>query len=544
MKINKQFLTLVLITLAAFLVRFIYSSTYPPLLWDEASLGYNAFSILKTGRDEYGSLLPLIFKSFGDYKPGLYVYLSMPFIALLGLNQLAVRLPSILLGSLTPLLLYKLIIAINPKKKKLAIISAFLLAITPFHIHFSRAAWETNIFTFQLVLASLAFTNYVNTKKIKYLLLSSTIFGLSLYTYQSAKMMSLLIIIFLFAHNIKTIFKNPKKIITAFILPLAVFAIPIATRLLTTTDSNRLEVLSIFSYPRSEAEKQQLISYSSPLNYQLYNNQAIFFIRSTLSRYLNHLSPNFLFFKGDWQNPRHSAIYTGVLLLPSILFLPLGLISLKTSRKLDLFFLIWLLIAPIPPSLTRDSLSAVRSASLVIPLTYFTAKGIIYFSKVFNKFLPTIKYLIITAYLLSFIYYGDLYLNHTVKTNQSDYLYGYKHAVEYINQNKQKYDKVYLTDFYGQPYIYYLFFSHYPPNKFQQQANLETDSTDVGKINNIDNIYFHSIPYNQNQTQDLIIYSKDEIWRQQLDKLPNFNELFDPIGVTNKQAQFYAYPKN
>jgi len=108
----------------------------------------------------------LIFKSFGDYKPGLYVYLSIPFIAIFGLTQLAVRLPSILLGSITPLLLYFLIISINPKKKKLAILSAFLLAITPFHIHFSRAAWETNIFTFELVLASLLFTKFFNTKNI------------------------------------------------------------------------------------------------------------------------------------------------------------------------------------------------------------------------------------------------------------------------------------------------------------------------------------------------------------------------------------------
>jgi len=544
MKTNKQLLILVLITFIAFLVRFIYSSTYPPLLWDEAALGYNAFSILKTGRDEYGSFLPLIFKSFGDYKPGLYVYLSIPFIAIFGLNQLAVRLPSILLGSLTPLLLYKLIIAINPKKKKLAIISAFLLAITPFHIHFSRGAWETNIFTFQLVLASFTFIKYFNTKKVKYLLISSLIFGLSLYTYQSAKMMSLLIIVLLSAQNLKTIVKNPKKLVTLFILPLAVFTIPIAARLVTATDSNRLQVLSIFSYPRSDIEKQQLISYSSPLKYQLYNGNTVFFIRSTLSRYLNHLSPNFLFFKGDWQNPRHSAIYTGVLLLASIIFLPLGLLSCRPVSKLDMFFLTWLLIAPIPSALTRDSLSAVRSACLVIPLTYFTVKGIIYLSKIFKKHLLSFNLSLLTAYLLTFIYYGDLYLNHTVKTNPSDYLYGYKHAVEYINQNKPKYDQVYLTDFYGQPYIYYLFFSQYPPGKFQQQANLETDSTDVGKINNIDNIYFHSIPYNQNQTQDLIIYSKDEVWRQQLDKLPNFNVLFDPIGVINNQAQFYAYPKN
>ena len=69
-----------------------------PLLWDEAALGYNAYSILETGRDEYGQILPIIFKSFGDYKPGFYVYLTLPFIKVFGLNELSVRLPSIILG--------------------------------------------------------------------------------------------------------------------------------------------------------------------------------------------------------------------------------------------------------------------------------------------------------------------------------------------------------------------------------------------------------------------------------------------------------------
>jgi len=357
-------------------------------------------------------------------------------------------------------------------------------------------------------------------------------------------MMSLLIILLLFTSHLKEIYNNHRNILIYFILPLTIFTIPIAFRLLTTTDTNRLKVLSIFSYPRQISEEQQLISYSSPLQYKLFNGKIAFFARSIISRYLNHLSPNFLFFKGDWQNPRHSAIYTGVLLLPSIIFLPLGLITFKRINKLDIFFLFWLLIAPIPPSLTRDSLSAVRSASLVIPLTFFIAKGIFYLKKIFIKHEFLFNLFLTVTFSLSFIYYGDLYLNHTVKTNPSDYLYGYKQAIDYINKNKQKYKNIYLSDFYGQPYIYYLFFTKYPPLEFQQQANLKTKSTDVGKIEQIDNITFHSISFRPDQTNNLIIYSKDEVWRQQLDKLVDFNDLFDPIGIINNQAQFYAYPKN
>ena len=72
---------LILITLLSFLLR-VVNINFPPLLWDEAALGYNAYSIIKTGMDEFGKFLPLIFKSFGDYKPGLYVYLAIPFVKL------------------------------------------------------------------------------------------------------------------------------------------------------------------------------------------------------------------------------------------------------------------------------------------------------------------------------------------------------------------------------------------------------------------------------------------------------------------------------
>ena len=95
MKKNNNFYFYLVIFIISFVIRYISIQT-TPLLWDEASLGYNAYSILKTGRDEYGTFLPIIFKSFGDYKPGLYVYLCLPFVYILGLNELSVRLPSII----------------------------------------------------------------------------------------------------------------------------------------------------------------------------------------------------------------------------------------------------------------------------------------------------------------------------------------------------------------------------------------------------------------------------------------------------------------
>ena len=87
--------------IAAALRLFALGSNPPGLYWDEVSLGYNAYSILKTGHDEHNRFLPIdTFKAFGDYKPPGYIYATVPSIALFGLNNFAVRLPSALAGTL------------------------------------------------------------------------------------------------------------------------------------------------------------------------------------------------------------------------------------------------------------------------------------------------------------------------------------------------------------------------------------------------------------------------------------------------------------
>src|SRR3990167_9276367 len=136
MKINK--LLIIALFIASILRLWNLGNIPPSLTPDEASLGYNAYSILKTGRDEYGKFLPIIFKSFGDYKPGLYVYLSVPFIASLGLNEFAVRLPGAIAGVISVWLLYLIVGLLFPKNKSQAIISAFIMAVNPWSIYFSR----------------------------------------------------------------------------------------------------------------------------------------------------------------------------------------------------------------------------------------------------------------------------------------------------------------------------------------------------------------------------------------------------------------------
>ncbi len=536
----KKNIFLIFIFFLAFFIR-IYSINTTPLLWDEASLGYNAYSILKTGHDEYGTFLPIIFKSFGDYKPGLYVYLCLPFVYLFGLNDLSVRFPSIILGSLLPIILYFLIKEINPKAQKTAVISSLITVFNPYNIHFSRGAWETNILTFELVLASYLFFKYINKKNIKYLLISSIIIGLSLYTYQAGKMISLFLVIILFLINLK--YLNFKKYFLYFILPLGLFALPIAYGLLFNSNSNRLQVVSLFSYPRSDEESQMIKSETSPIDYQIFHSQPIFFLRNFLIRYFNHFSPRFLFFEGDWQNPRHSAPYIGLLLYPSIIFLAIGLFTSLSQIKIDklnLFFLLWLLVAPFPSALTRDSVQSVRAMSFSVPLIYFISYGIFF---VLNKYRHLfVKLFIVFIYLISFVYYGDLYLNHMVIKSPVDFLYGYKNAIDYVSTHQKKFKDIYITDYYGQPYIYYLFYKKYPPSLYQKQAKLEDQNLDTGKVKTIDNIHFQTAHFDflKDHKGTMGIFAQEEIYRQDVDKKNEFSQL-TPISQIGNISTFYAY---
>src|SRR6266404_5968345 len=124
--LRKRWVVLLLVLLVALFLRVYKIDSNPPgLTPDEATLGYNAYSILKTGKDEYGTFLPIIFKSFGDYKPGLYIYFTAPFVAVFGLNETSVRLPSVVAGTITVFLIY-LVTKELFGKEKLAFISLFV----------------------------------------------------------------------------------------------------------------------------------------------------------------------------------------------------------------------------------------------------------------------------------------------------------------------------------------------------------------------------------------------------------------------------------
>ena len=105
---RKNSFFLIIILLIAFILRFWQLGSIPMSLnWDEAAWGYNAYSIGREGRDEFGVSYPYKYiESFGDFKPPVYAYLASIPVKFLGLNEFATRSPSALFGFLTVLLTY------------------------------------------------------------------------------------------------------------------------------------------------------------------------------------------------------------------------------------------------------------------------------------------------------------------------------------------------------------------------------------------------------------------------------------------------------
>lgn len=255
---------LVIILALSFFLRFYKLNVNPPSLdWDEASLGYNAYSILKTGADEYGNRLPLSFRSFDDYKPPVYVYLDVPSIAVFGLNETGVRFPSALFGFLSVVVVYFLVKQIfetfeNDKKEKLALISAFFWGVSPWSLQFSRAAFEANVGLFFFLLGFWLFLKALRNPKL--VIVSVVSFVLSVYSYHSFRLIVPLFAVGCLVYFWKEVWHSKKYYLVAFVVALLA-CLPIALSFVGSSGSAaRLSMVSLF--PTKASQITPLRNYS------------------------------------------------------------------------------------------------------------------------------------------------------------------------------------------------------------------------------------------------------------------------------------------
>lgn len=483
---SKRNIILTLIIILAASLRFYKLGQVPVSLdWDEVSMGYNAWALMTTGKDEFGNSWPLTIRSFNDYKPPLYTYLLIPSLKIFGRTEFAIRFPSALAGTLTVLATYFLIrklfsehseYSVNQKFRlsearkvrlsgapstpsfpnNIAIIATFLLSISPWHLQFSRIAFEANLGLFWFVTGIWLFLKSIREKN-RFLILSVLSFGLGMMSYHSNRVATpimILVLAILFKRELVEIWGRCKLLI----------AVSMAMILGITF----LIGYTVFYQKVGQARfmETSFISTSD-------NGGILEYGRKFLMGYLDHYNLKFWFLNGDGVG-RHRAPDFGLLYLWELPLLAagfIGLISRSASwrRQIKLLFA-WFLLAPVAAALVKGAPSAVRSLLFLPTFQIFEAVGAVWVISLIRR-IGLIRRILLAAFCLLMVtfevtYYFYQYYRRGPAEQAKDWQYGYKQLVGKLAEEDWKYEKIMVTTVYDQPYIYFLWYGNYEPGKW------------------------------------------------------------------------------
>lgn len=451
MKKNNLLLLIILIITGAVL-RFTLLGQFPPSPnWDEVSLGYNSYSLLLTGRDEWGITLPTIFRAYGDFKLPGFVYLLTPFVGLFGLSSVTIRSLSALAGSLSIFLVYFLGIRIT-KNRLIAIVSAFLMCVSPWSFFVSRVALEANLGLFLFLLGACLLIS-------KRLSLAIVFLGLSAWTYNSFRIFTPLFLI-----GYLLIQKKDIKLSIIHYLLFTILFVPIFIQLGSTSGQARFYWTTILD---SGAIARINELQSRPGGRLVYNKLTYFGVVFA-QNYLRHFSPSQLFIKGP-TNYQFSVPNHGLLFIVALPFFYLGLLRVTRSKTLAL----WLIVGPIASSATRDSPHVLRSITMLPIFIFFTSMGVEWLHRKFKViFVPQLFAL--TCLILS-IFYLHTYTTTYPRDYSWSWQYGHAQVAEYIQNNYENYDQIIITKRYGEPHEFLNFFLSTPPADYQSSPTKKWD---------------------------------------------------------------------
>ena len=504
---NKNKILLTFIIMFSFIIRFCNFTNLPPSLFaDEVDAGYQAVNFNRYGTDYYGNKLPIHFQSFSDWRTSAYIY-SIALCQKLGFNQdISVRLPSVIFGTLSVLLIFLI------TKSKIA---AFLMTISPWAIHYSRTGFEVSGMIMCLLAGIYFFQKFIDQPKYQNIYLSIFFFCLSPYFYSTAKFILPLILLILIIIWFKNILKINKAPFFYGLIFCTLLLLPLSIDTLRGRSGFRFSYIGIFTEPHREQIVDTLryedvllthpneIGVKTPLISYFLHNKYQLVINRFINNYLSSFSTEFLLLKGD-DNIRHGFGGHGLLYILDIIFVFIGLYYyFKNPTKIGTLFFVLLIIAPIPFSLTRDSSSAhaTRLILMLPSLIYFTCIGI---SK---------KYFLLILYFISFLNFWHYYSVHYPQASASVWHSGMKETILSINHTSGK--NIYFSDSF-EPFLpfflyYYPYYSNTPLN--QKLSHFQNDYFDgqlldnqyyFGHINwtsvpkNNSNIYI--IPQNEYQT--------------------------------------------
>jgi len=460
------------ILMVAMTLRFVGLSALPPsLYWEEVALGYDAYSISKTGKDIHGNFLPLVaFPSFGDYKPSLYFYSLVPFLPLFGLSSEAVRLPSALAGVGIVALVY---LIGRRWSESVGVWSALLCAVQPWSLQVSRTGFETNLATFLLVLGIwLGMSAQQYPRRAFFAVISLC---MSMYAYHSARIVApllglLLGVWWLHAWGIrskKVIVRSLMLFLTALLLTL-----PILTAFSSPEVRKRVEETGLFAgtvlAQRSNTEIEQA---GGGFWARVLHHRFLVGAGMLAEQYLANFDLSFLFLKGDG-NLRHTTGMFGALYPWEVITVTAGILSFSAKRKKYFLFLLgWILIAAIPASLTSVSPHALRFLSAAPAFSLLGGLGVVWVANKlrWQRLVFSVMIVVIVGSVFSLARYG--WIHHRVVA-ANEYQYGYQELFTFLEQERRPNERVLVSRYQGRPSMYYLFYTKTDPKVAQAEASV------------------------------------------------------------------------
>ena len=481
MKMNNliKYLLIIILGLALFLRVFKLDTVPPSLSWDEADVGYNAYSIANYANDEWGNYLPLVFKSFEDDKNPVHIYATAVFVKILGLSDLSVRLPVAVFGTLNVLLIFFLGKRIF-RSSWVGILAALFLAISPYNIQFSRFNHEADFALFFFMAGLLMFLKGIEQKN--YLLsLSFLSFGLGLLSYHSSKVVIPVVVLSL----VVLYWRQLMHVKGYFIVGCLLIALVLGAFLLNPAlfGTSRLKQTQI---PRSKVLEAPLFKSTQ--------SEFLGWLQVVGERYFSHFSPEYLFVSGD-KIARHSSQGVGEFYKLDAIFLIIGFFLLLLKKdKSYATILIWALIAPFPAAVSGGGGEVPHAARALFMMGgwHLIAAYGFYRTTLFikDKRLKTlfVVVVLVTLSLMFKNYLQDYYTNYPSRS-AVDWQYGMKQIVEYTN-NHPIYSQVYMTAARHQPYIFFLYYLKTPLPEFLGTVVYNNEESRTYNLVNAYNHYF------------------------------------------------------
>lgn len=507
------FILSIFVLLSLFLSLVKFSEVPKCLNADEAAFGYNAYSILKTGKDEYGNFLPMRLKSFGDFKLPLYSYLSIPGIAIFGLNEFSTRFLAIVVGAIFPVVVYFFAMELF-QKKKIGFVAGFLTAVSPWLHIFSRQAHEATLAAFFLTLTFIFFLRFIKRNFIKDFILLSLFSFLSLLSYHIARIPILTLLFILVFY----LFKSSKKLkkLTKGIL-LFILILPILFFIYGDFKYNPARLNNLIFY-KTGGFNLKINELRGEHDIRLVHNKLTQSFLDLSKEYSKYFSPEFLVINSD-SNVRFGMEGVSPITIVEYVFLIVGIYYLFKEREKYRYFLIFLLlISPLSASLSWQSYSLARSFYLLIPILIISAYGFVSIGQERKK---NTKLFVASSFLIFLIYnlYSwDFYFFHYPKKPLviRSWECGYKELVSEVSKNYDKFKKIVVTERYGQPYIFFLYYLKIDPKHYQTQANLTSpDKYGFGQVLGFDKFDFR---FNYDgRRQNLYIGFPDEFENKNID---------------------------